>query len=78
MPAPPRSCAQGEVLVNVGNVSVMRATARASTDSFVNVMTPLVTAHCLAWCVVGTGSVSVEAVHVMQGGRVLHVTAGMM
>ena len=78
MPALLPSCVQGEVLVNVGNVFVMRATAQTSTDSFVNVTTPLVTAHCLAWFVVDMASASVEAVHVMQDGKVLHVTAEMM
>ena len=78
MPALLPSCVQGEVLVNVGNVFVMRATVQTSTDSFVNVTTPLVTAHFLAWFVVDMASVSVEAVHVMQDGKVLHVTAEMM
>ena len=78
MPAPPPSCVLGEVPVNVGSVFVIRVTARISTESFVNVTTPRVTAHCQALCVVDMASVSVDSVSVMQAGLVLHVTVGMM
>ena len=64
--------------MNVETVFVMRATARLSTDSFVNVMTARVTAHYQALCAVDMVCVLVDSVNVMQAGLVLHVTVGMM